>query len=179
MLQKLVEMYGVFDDSTTDWINENLGGLSQEQEHNFIQRLQEVFSKRKGKPEIYTLKKVLEEIIGKKRTYYWAVCDTCGAYYDYKFMTCPSCFLAARKSTGYKVKMSDNPPPFKTIRWNQTSLNLEDKTNTCFECADKENSYCPHFGDFEWSCRKEDFDYCKCKACCIRHKKANAEMMKK
>ena len=61
MLQKLVEMYGVFDDSTTDWINENLGGLSQEQEHNFIQRLQEVFSKRKGKPEIYTLKKVLED----------------------------------------------------------------------------------------------------------------------
>ena len=178
LLDKLRDYYGMPDDAQTDFIKKRVQGMSERQQDDAATKIIESCSKRFGFPEISTLAKYLTEGAKHKVSgYYWSVCDTCHAEYDYQFNYCPACYLAHRPREqwkGYKVRTSDNPPPMKVIRWNITLLNpVQDGMRLCATCPSRDGSFCRGFGNPEWTCQKSDYDMCECKQCCALYKKAN------
>lgn len=178
MLEALEEIYGEFEENEKKWITENLKNLGEENEQKYLQVIQEEHSRRQGKPDIHKMKKVLEKVTGKKpKSYIWAVCNNCKCEYDYRLPMCPKCYENGLRCTSLSVKMSEFQPPVKVIRYNKRYIENADKNEpVCYNCEHKENSYCPHFGDPDFTCRREDFEYCPCKRCCSYNKRRNAEI---
>ena len=174
MLEKLQEIYGEFDENTRKWISENLKNLGEENEANYLRVIQEEHSKRQGKPDIRKLKIILEKITGKKaREFIWAVCSECGCEYDYDLPMCPDCYDRGFECRAKAVKKSEFQPPAKVIRYNKHYLNGDKGEKICYACESKKESFCKHFGQSEWNCRREEFESCECRMCCAITKKAN------
>ena len=179
MIERLINYYGRLGNEEQRFINENVMKLDDRQQNDFATALMSDCPSGKKAPDVAALNKALKSVAGTKaRSYIWAVCNACGAEYDYKFMTCPKCFLAGKHSSGYKVRKSDFPPPIKVIRWNQTTLQDDGKVQYCVSCPIKENSYCRWFGEPEHTCAREEYEYCECKKCCAFHKRANEKVRK-
>ena len=178
LLEKLTQYYGIPDDAQTDFINKRVQGMSERQQDEAATKIIESCSKRFGFPEISTLAKYLTEGAKHKVSgFYWAVCNTCKAEYDYRFNYCPACLTSHRPRDqwqGYKVRTSDDPPPAKVIRWNITLTRpIDEGQKICANCEERSGSYCPMFGDPGKQCSKSDYEYCACKACCAWYKKGN------
>lgn len=118
-----------------------------------------------------------EEKENKKKKYYWAVCNDCGCNYDYVMPFCPKCTAMTRKSSGYKVKVSDELPTQRIIRWNKPWLTPYGTDNSlCINCETPERKFCSHFGDPDYRC--EFFTTCECNKCCGYYSKLNRQMVK-
>lgn len=172
LINILRDYYGMPDSQTLQFITDRTKGMPEPKQDEIAEKIKQKHSQRYGFPDISVLSKFLENTQTTKK-FYWSVCNDCKKEFDYKFYTCPSCFLAGKKSSGYTVKVSDCQPPKSVIRWNMTSLNREDKTHTCYECESKDDGFCRFFGRPGYQCSKSDYDYCPCKKCCAEHKKAN------
>lgn len=171
LIDILRDYYGIPDVQTSQFIAEKTKGMAEEKQNEIAEQVKQKHSQRYGFPDIAVLTKYFDTVQTKVKKFYWSVCNDCKAQFDYRFNTCPKCFLEGKKSSGYKVKVSDYQPPKSVIRWNQTSL--QDETHGCFKCENKEDSFCPYFGKPGYQCNKTDYDYCQCKKCCINHRKAN------
>lgn len=176
LIDILREYYGIPDVQISQYITEKTKGLPESKQNEIAEQIKQKHSQRYGFPDIATLVKYFDSVQTTTKKYYWSICNDCKAEYDYKFYTCPKCFLKEKKSSGYTVKMSDFQPPKSVIRWNQTSLNIQDKTNTCYECESKNEGFCRYFGKPGWQCNKTDYEYCLCKKCCAIHRKANEKV---
>lgn len=176
MLEKLEEVYSSqFDESEKKWILENLEKLDPEQQERYIQVIQEEHSRRKGKPDIRKMKLVLEKLTGKKaKIYYWGVCIECGCEYDYNLPLCPNCYANGFACRMKSVKVSEFQPPAKVIRYNKTFTS----NKSCYNCEHRNNSFCSNFGNPNWTCKREEFEYCECKQCCSKIKNQNREIEK-
>ena len=180
MLEKLIEIYGEFDETTTKWISENLEKLGEENEQNFLKCLQEEHSRRQGKPDIHKLNVVLEKVTGKKtKGFIWAVCLECGCEYDYCLPMCPACFDKGLDCRTRAVKKSEFQPPAKVIRYNKQYQNGDKGEKICYYCEHRKTGYCKNFGNPNWNCKREEFEMCDCKLCCGVAKKINRQLDEK
>lgn len=151
------------------WIRENLENLSDDKKLNFTRALRNY-----KEITIMALQKVYQEITGRKPVnYYWAVCQECGCEYDYGMSACPECYDKGKETRLRFVKSSEFQPPLKVIRYNKQYLIGDKGEQLCYNCPEKKESYCKHFGSPDWNCTREEFEYCQCKACCTNHKKLN------
>ena len=173
LIDKLRDYYGFPEPDQAEYINKRTLGMTEAEQNAIADKIIEGRSKRFGFPDISVLAKFLNDAGKKGRSFYWAVCDDCKAEYDYKFETCPKCFLAGKRSPGHKVRTSENPPPRSVIRWNQTTLYPDGKQKYCVECAHKDTGWCRWFGDPNHTCTQSDYEYCECKKCCATHRKYN------
>lgn len=181
LIDKLREYYGFPDADQAEYINKRTHGMSENQQDEIADKIIQSRQKRFGFPDISILAKFLNDAGTKKhKGFYWAVCDDCKAEYDYRFVSCPKCYLAGKKSSGYKVRASETQPPAKVIRWNQTTFEDDGKRKYCVNCAVRDNNtYCRWFGDPDHTCAQGDYEYCECKKCCAEHKKVNAKALKR
>lgn len=180
LLEKLRDYYGFPDVEQSEFINKKVLGLTEAQQNAIADRIIEARSKRFGFPDISILAKYLNEAAPEKKTrnFYWAVCDDCKAEYDYRFERCPVCHLAGKRSSGYKVRVSNEGIPAKVIRWNQETFHPDGKHKYCITCDHRDSGFCRWFGEPEHSCSQSDYEYCECKQCCALHKKANRHEVK-
>lgn len=176
LLTRLTEYYGIPGEAQKSFIDARTQGMPENRQDEIAQAIIEERTKRFGFPDVSVLSKYLPQRgTNTSHKYYWCVCNDCGAEYDYGFITCPSCFQAGKKSSGYTVKVSEYQPPIKVIRWNKNSLSGGE--NSCIECQNKNNSYCRNFGNPNWTCNQSDYEYCNCKKCCAKRKRENARIM--
>lgn len=177
LLETLEKYYGEFSEPEQDFIHKSVEILDAATQEAFYKNLTEFWGKRKGVPDLSVLSKTLRIVApNKARVYFWAICDDCGAEYDYRFMQCPRCFLEGKKNSGYSVKKSEYQPPMKIIRWNQFTLSPSTiQVRHCVDCVEKK-FYCPIFGNPDKQCKAQDFEYCPCKKCCAYFKKANKDV---
>lgn len=173
LIDILREYYGIPDIQTSQFIAEKTKGMAEEKQNEIAERVKQKHSQRYGFPDIAVLSKYFDTVQVTTKKYYWSVCNDCKAQFDYRFNTCPKCFLVGKKSSGYGVKVSDYQPPKSVIRWNQTSLNIQEKEHTCYDCDHKDEGFCKYFGRPDWQCNKTDYEYCPCKKCCAEHRRAN------
>lgn len=179
LIDKLREYYGVPSPEQAEYIAKRTIGLTEAQEKDIANKIIESRQKRFGFPDISILAKFLNDASANKRSgFYWAVCDDCGAEYDYRFERCPKCHLAGKRSSGYKVRTSDNPPPRNVIRWNMITFHPEGGKQYCVSCAVRDTGYCRWFGDPDHTCASSDYEYCECRKCCAIHKKGNQKVPK-
>lgn len=178
LIDKLREYYGFPDAEQSAYIEKRTLGMTEAQQDEIASKIIESRSKRFGFPDISVLAKFLNDNTKKARGFYWAVCNDCKAEYDYRMESCPKCHFAGKRSSGYKVRTSDNPPPKSVIRWNMTTLRPDKDKTYCVNCSNRDSGYCRWFGDPNHTCSQSDYEYCECKKCCVIHKKANAAAMK-
>ena len=178
LIDKLRDYYGLPDSEQTEYINKNVLGMTEADQDALAAKIIETRSKRYGFPDIAFLSKYVKDVSKKTKKYYWSVCDDCGAEFSYSFMRCPKCHLAGKQSSGYKVRVSENPPPHNVINWNLTTFNTADNYTNCVICEHRDTGYCRWFGNPNHTCSQSDYEYCDCKQCCAKHKKANAAMLK-
>lgn len=154
------------------WINENVEKLDDEKKLNFSRELRNY-----KEVTIMALKKVYQDVTGKKpNNYYWAVCAECGCEYDYELEMCPACYDRKLDCRIKAVKLSEFQPPRNVIRYNKT-YSIGDKNEpVCYNCENKEGSYCMKFGNPDWNCKREEFETCSCKVCCSRIKAENRKI---
>lgn len=180
LIDKLREYYGFPETDQVEYINKRTAGMTEAQQNEIADKIIQSRQKRFGFPDISILAKFLNDAGTKKgRGFYWAICDDCGAEYDYRFERCPKCHLAGKRSSGYKVRTSEYQPPAKVIRWNMTTLHPEEGKKYCISCPNRDNGYCRWFGNPDHTCSSEEYEYCECKKCCSMHKKANAQVLKR
>lgn len=172
MINAIKNYYGSLIEESEKWIIANCSNLTEEQTGNFKAKLFKEWGRPKGSPDIKILSKVLSEVTGNKpRVYYWAVCMECGCEYDYRLPMCPKCYEEGFECRRYAVKKSEFQPPAKVIRYNKTYI--AENEPVCYDCINREFSYCRNFGNYNWNCPREDFEMCKCKKCCGIAKRAN------
>lgn len=176
LIDKLREYYGFPEKEQAEYINKRTVGMTDAEQNAIAEKIIESHSKRFGFPDVSVLAKFMNDAGKKARGFYWAVCDDCKAEYDYKFETCPRCFLAGKRSSGHKVRTSDNPPSKDVIRWNQTTLHDDKKMDYCISCEHRDTGFCRWFGDPNHTCSTGDYEYCECRKCCAIHKKTNAKV---
>ena len=170
MIDKIQMAYGFLSEETKDWVNNNLQRLSENDRANYMDYLALEWPKRKGIPNKETLQKVLTKITGKgPKRYFWAVCMECGCEYDFDLPMCPACYKKGLECRMKTVKVSDNKPPAKVIRYNKPC-----GENNCYNCDKTELSFCYHFGQTNWECH--NLSTCLCASCCIKEKKANIKI---
>lgn len=175
MLEELEKLYGAFEENEKSWIKDNLKYLSESDRYNFLSNLKKTGE---NKPDISVLSATLTKTTGKKpKTYYWAVCLECNKEYDYTLPMCPHCFNQGLECRAKAVKVSDYPPNPSVIKYNKTYIG-NGKESVCYGCEHNELSFCPHFGDPEWTCQRNEFETCECKQCCSFAKKANRDYAK-
>ena len=177
LIDKLREYYGFPDIEQAEYINKRTLGMTESEQNAIADKIIEARSKRFGFPDISVLAKFLNDSGKKVRGFYWAVCDDCKAEYDYRFERCPKCHLAGKRSSGYKVRTSQDAIPAKVIRWNMTTLHPEDGRKFCITCVNRDTGFCRWFGEPNHTCQQSDYEYCECRQCCAIHKKANAKVI--
>lgn len=177
MITQIEMVYGFMPEAEKTWIENNLKYLNASERENYLNILRQENPARKGKPTVQMLQKVLTKTTGKKPpVYFWSVCVECGCEYDYKLTMCPACYEQGFECRVYAVKTSETGIPSNVIRYNKTVPQSPDGEKICYDCEDRELSYCRNFGNPDWYCK--DFQNCKCASCCVKHKKFNAEVKK-
>ena len=172
-VNELEGYFGKLGDSEKQWVNENLERLDDTSKMNIVHELRE----HRGTISIPVMQKVLEKVTGKKaRVYFWAVCLECGCEYDYGLPMCPACYEKGLDCRTKAVKKSEFKPPMSVIKYNKQYMNGDKNEQTCFTCPNKKESYCSNFGNPDWNCHREEFEYCNCKMCCGIAKKANRQL---
>ena len=177
LINKLRDYYGIPDKEQIDYIARTTKGMNENAQNDIASKIIETRPKSRGFPDIAFLAKYLNDSKGKRVIgFYWSICNDCGCEYDYKFITCPKCHLEGKKSSGYKVRQSDNPPPKnKVVRWNMPIIYPPSENKYCVNCEHK-TSFCFKFGNPDFQCSREDFEHCPCKECCAFHKKINGRL---
>ena len=177
LIDKLRDYYGFPDQEQAEYINKRTAGMSEAQQNEIADKIIQSRQKRFGFPDISILAKFLNDAGKKTRGFYWSVCNDCKAEFDYRFVTCPKCYLVGKRSSGYKVRTSEEGIPAKVIRWNQTTLCPEEGKTYCVNCANRDTGYCRWFGDPNHDCTREEYEYCECRKCCAIHKRGNAKVL--
>lgn len=175
ILNELEAIYGFFGEEQKKWISEYLEYLTEEEKSNFINLIKKEHPIKRGIPDIQVLQKVKSRVTGKPiNNYYWAVCMDCKTEYDYNLPMCPSCYENGIICRVVSVKKSEFQPPAKVIRYNKAYIG-DGTEKICYNCENKNESYCRHFGDSEWTCN--DLAHCKCAGCCVKTKKENQKAL--
>lgn len=163
--------HGKLGDLERQWISENLEKLADKEKLNILRELENY--------KVITLKVIKEvytAITGKKcNGYYWAVCLECGCEYDYSLPMCPACYEKKLECRARAIKTSEFQPPMKVVRYNKTFLKYENE-HSCFNCENRKESYCPHFGNPYYNCNSEELHSCGCNACCSALKSAQRKV---
>lgn len=163
--------HGKLGDLERQWISENLEKLADNEKLNILRELENY--------KVITLKVIKEvytAITGKKcNGYYWAVCLECGCEYDYSLPMCPACYEKKLECRARAIKTSEFQPPMKVVRYNKTFLKYENE-HSCFNCENRKESYCPHFGNPYYNCNSEELHSCGCNACCSALKSAQRKV---
>lgn len=180
LIDKLRDYYGVPEPEQVEYINKRTLSMTEAQQNEVAEKIIQSRQKRFGFPDISILAKFLNDTGTKKhKGFYWAVCNDCKAEYDYRFERCPKCHLAGKRSSGYKVRTSEDGIPGKVIRWNQTTFHDDKKMPYCISCVHRDIGYCRWFGDPDHTCSQSDYECCECKKCCATHKKLNNATLKR
>lgn len=170
--------YGDITQDASDYLQNNVESLDDEKQSDFFSWLKENHKKNKGSPTVTTLSKAYFAVTGNKtRRYFWCVCKECGEEYGYGMPLCPVCYNNGKQSNSYAVRVSDMKPPFKVVRYNKRYIG-DGSEQTCYTCANRDMSYCSHFGQPDWQCNDSEWRQCKCASCCLKEKKSNIEWKK-
>lgn len=163
--------HGKLGDLERQWISENLEKLADNEKLNILRELENY--------KVITLKVIKDvytAVTGKKcKGYYWAVCLECGCEYDYSLPICPACYEKKLECRARAIKTSEFQPPMKVVRYNKTFLKYENE-HSCFNCENRKESYCPHFGNPYYNCNSEELHSCGCNACCSALKSAQRKV---
>lgn len=163
--------HGKLGDLERQWISENLEKLADNEKLNILRELENY--------KVITLKVIKEvytAVTGKKcNGYYWAVCLECGCEYDYSLPMCPACYDKKLECRVKAIKTSEFQPPMKVVRYNKTFLKYENE-HSCFNCENRKESYCPHFGNPYYNCNSEELHSCGCNVCCSALKSAQRKV---
>lgn len=163
--------HGKLGDLERQWISENLEKLADNEKLNILRELENY--------KVITLKVIKEvytAVTGKKcNGYYWSVCLECGCEYDYSLPMCPACYEKKLECRARAIKTSEFQPPMKVVRYNKTFLKYENE-HSCFNCENRKESYCPHFGNPYYNCNSEELHSCGCNACCSALKSAQRKV---
>lgn len=174
-VERMEKIYGQFPEKERNWIEDNLQELTDEQKGKYYSAIQKTHEAENGYPEISVMAEVFKKVMNKApKKYAWSVCKECGCEYDYKLPCCPACYSKGLFCNVIAVKSSDCKP--KIIQYNKTYLREEKGDKVCYNCIHKEGSYCKHFGDPFWNCKREEFEACNCKTCCAIMKRANRQI---
>ena len=174
LFDRLCEYYGPADAETEKYVTKCQEGMSEDTQVEVFDKIIRSRQRRFGFPDIAFLSSILQAkgatTTGKK--YYWSVCFDCGLEFDYSFYTCPKCYKDRdHRSSGYFVRTSDTFNK-NVYRWNLPVFSKGNESEKiCMECENKEKGFCFHFGDHNYQCDRQTFEYCQCKSCCIKYKK--------
>lgn len=122
----------------------------------------------------------------------WQHCTVCGTNYPAGQTVCYTCWRRANDDDDEKngnplesrfakslVIHTGYDLPSNFIRLNvdyplkkELSDRFYNGGGRCFECGVK--SYCRMFGNSFYTCKKEDWEYCRCKMCCKAVREDNA-----
>lgn len=175
LIKKLRDYYGTADYEQAKFIADRTRDMSETEQDEIAEKIIESRPKHYGFPDVAALSTFLGNGAKKTSKYFWAVCDDCGAEYSYGFPKCPVCKLRGKNSSGYKVKVSQEPPHKGVVRWNQECFSSVSGEKICLDCESRGVNFCWMFGRVDAQCKREDFEACKCSACCVRHKRFNKQ----
>lgn len=173
MLERILNYFGNLGEQEIEFLKMNESKLDDTQSFSFIQKLFEKFPDKRKKPTVSDLNHLLCNLLGTKpKIYFWSVCMECGTEYAYTLPMCPGCYSRGFECRTYAVKKSEFLPPAKVVRYNKEYF--EENEPNCYDCPEKELSYCKNFGNENWNCR--DLSNCKCARCCVFIKKENQKL---
>ena len=171
-VERLEKFYGKIPENEKMWIEDNIESLTDEQKGKYFKALTTIHEFKNGYPEISVMGDVYKKVMNKApKSYAWSVCLECKCEYDYRLACCPACYAKEMMCTAKAVKKSNIKPSI--IQYNKTYLNGDKNEPICYKCEKREGSYCKHFGQTDWNCRREEFESCECRTCCAITKKAN------
>lgn len=182
LVERLESYFGVSEDSeTNDFIIKEVAKYNEQGQDELYRWIVDNRAKRFGFPDISFMQKAFKAVRpSNARKYFWAVCSRCKSPYWYSMPFCPKCWDNGTACNSRAVKISPEKPQIRIARYNKDyTLNAEISGNSsgekiCYDCENRELSFCQHFGDYEYTCPQSDFYYCKCKQCCTE-KKRNRE----
>lgn len=177
MLGKLQDYYGASNDEAEMYINGRLSDCKHGDEDKIFTKIKSAWSRSKGFPPKEVIAKAFNDVLQKHQNYYWKVCNDCGCEYSYKMPICPDCYKNGFESRAYTVKVSAEKPNVNVAVFNKPYLTPIYDTDKimCYDCKEVRMSFCYRFGDPEYYCR--DLEQCRCKQCCIAHKKSNGKQL--
>ena len=177
LLNRLRDHFGDIPAEQEAFITDELENLEEDEQNKIFNFIVQNSRQKDGCPNQDFFKKALDTVKPKK-TYFWAVCEACGAEYDFQLSVCPKCYKDGYKCTARTVKSSSMKPQFGLLRYNKHFLNgnadelRECGHNSCYDCELNDfDNFCFHFGDPNYVCEK--FRNCKCFRCCKVHKDDN------
>lgn len=118
----------------------------------------------------------------KAKLYAWRTCSVCHANYPSDALICVQCY----RRSGRAVKENENllesefatlvtksgtEMPVKLFKYNLPYPMHGFKT--CGDCLTANKVFCSKFGIAGLFCKREEFDACACKDCCVKYKKLN------
>ena len=179
IIENLENYYGRLSEDVVSYLQANVEKLDDDKQGEFFNWLKENHKKNKGVPTVSVMSRAYTSVTGAiTRRYYWCVCKECDGEYGYGLPMCPHCYDNGKESLFYAVRVSDMKPPFKVVRYNKRYIG-DGSEQTCYSCPNRELSYCPHFGQPDWTCQDSEFRQCKCVGCCMKTRKDNAEFVKR
>lgn len=179
IIERLEKFYGNLPEKEKMWLDDNVEGLSDEQKGKFFKALTTAHEFKNGYPEISVMGAVFKKVMDKApKSYAWSVCRECGCEYEYELPMCPSCYDNGYDCRAKAVKKSEFQPTFKVIKYNKKYLNGDKGEKICYSCEHKKESYCKNFGNYQWNCKREEYEMCECRMCCAIARRANEALDK-
>ena len=185
--EKIKGYYGEILQPVEEYVRSSTAYLTDEQKASVFQWLAENHPRKKGTPDIATIKKAIVSCTGSTpRTYVWKVCE-CGCEYDYRLQYCPLCvakalqnqerkeaFKTVMREQSYRVKKADVRPEH-IVRYNKQYIG-DGSEIVCYCCVHKQ-AYCKHYGQTEWECH--EYRDCPCASCCMAERKLTEKLLDK
>lgn len=179
--EKILNYYGSLGDEEKKFIDSFEDKISEEDKEKLFKEIITKKSKRFSAPDVAFLNSVFVSKSAKKESlYYWAVCVECNGEYCYTLPFCPHCWAKGFICSTKAVKTSEFKPPISVARFNKEYTCGAEKGNfsperICYDCKNKEFSYCYFFGSTTKTNIKKNCETCKCKECCQIAQIANAK----
>lgn len=175
VITELTKYYETFDKDSAEYIRQYFVIDSIELKDYLIRTCKETHPKKFGFPDISVLCKIYKNapVPSSSNTFSACECKECKTLYAIDMMYCPVCWTNGKKVTEHFVRMSD--VSLRIINYNKKCANrkIEEQyakdynkpvETLCYDCDERENSFCSHFGETKYNCANKD--ECTCYRCC-------------
>ena len=175
--ERIYNYYGGLDDEEKAFVDGIENRYSEEEKEKLFKEITTRRNKRLGAPDVYLLESVFKAQKPKNsRRYFWSVCNHCKTEYWYTLPFCPTCWDNGYRNSEHTVRVSDEKPYDKVVRYNKDYTQCVEMGGTpdekiCYDCEHRNFGACGGFGKSDFNCT--NFRECPCKQCCVERKRKN------
>lgn len=181
--EKLFNYYGAFGEEEIAFVDSMESKFNDDQKEKLFKEITTGRNKKLGAPDVRFLEHIFKTQKPKNaKRYFWSVCTKCKTEYWYSMVYCPNCWSNGIVNEEHTVKTSEERPK-NVIRFNKSYIHpLKLKATApdekvCYNCECR-GYFCRNFGNPDFECSRNDYDYCPCKACCVAMKDGEREWRK-